>query len=68
MALGDGIARNKGRKSFAFQKGYKCAIDEMTGNLIRNSRTDVIDGKICLIVTEERIKVIADEMKKDLDI
>ena len=67
MALGDGIARNKGRKAFAFQKGYRCAIDEMTDNLIRNSRTEVIDDKVCLIVTEERIKVIAEEMKKALD-
>ena len=23
MALGDGIGRNKGRKGYAFQKGYK---------------------------------------------
>ena len=39
----------------------------MTDNLIRNIRTEVIDDKVCLIVTEERIKVIAEEMKKALD-
>ncbi len=64
MALGDGIARNKGRKGFAYQKGYKAAIDDMRGNLIRNSRTEVIDGKVCLIVTEERINEIVKEMKR----
>jgi hypothetical protein len=29
MALGDGIARNKGRKGYAFQKGYNKAIDDV---------------------------------------
>lgn len=46
-----------------FSDGYNRAIDEMQGNLIRNSRTEVIDGKICFVVTEERIKQIADLMK-----
>lgn len=67
MALGDGIARNKGNKGYAFQKGYKTAIDDMTDNLIRNSRTEVIDGKIVLIVTEERIKNVAEQMKMHLN-
>lgn len=67
MALGYGIARNKGNKGYAFQKGYKTAIDDMTGNLIRNSRTEVIDGKVVLIVTEDRIKFVAEEMKKRLN-
>lgn len=66
MALGDGIARNKGYKGYAFQKGYKAAIDDMVDNLIRNSRTEIIDGKVTLIVTEERIKVIAEQMKEKL--
>lgn len=66
MALGDGIARNKGYKGYAFQKGYKAAIDDMTDNLIRNSRTEIIDGKVTLIVTEERIKTIAEQMKEKL--
>ena len=66
MALGDGIARNKGYKGYAFQKGYKSAIDDMTDNLIRNSRTETIDGKITLVVTDERIKVIAEQMKTQL--
>lgn len=39
------------------------AIDEMQDNLIRNSRTEVIDGGICLIVTDKRIKQIAEQMK-----
>ena len=39
MSLGDGIGRNKGRKGYAFQKGYKEAIHDMSDNLIRNSRT-----------------------------
>lgn len=67
MALGDGIGRNKGFKGYAYQKGYKTAIDDMVGNLIRNSRTEVIDGKITFIVTDERIKFIAEEMKKQLN-
>ena len=66
MALGDGIARNKGYKGYAFQKGYKTAIDDMTDNLIRNSRTEVINGKVTLIVTEDRIKVISEQMKEKL--
>ena len=67
MALGDGIGRNKGRKGQAFQKGYKEAIHDMSDNLIRNSRTEIIDGKITLIVTEDRIKVIAEEMERQLN-
>lgn len=67
MALGDGIARNKGYKGYAFQRGYKTAIDDMTDNLIRNSRTEVIDGKVVLVVTEKRIKFVAEQMKKQLN-
>ena len=48
------------------KNAYKQAIDDMTGNLIRNSRTEVIDGKISLIVTAERIKIIAEKMKEDI--
>ena len=66
MALGDGIGRNKGRKGYAFQKGYKEAIHDMSDNLIRNSRTEIIDGKVTLIVTEDRIKAIAEEMERQL--
>lgn len=39
-------------------------IDTMRDNLIRNSRTESIDGKIKLIVAEDRINFIAEEMKK----
>lgn len=42
------------------------AIDEMQDNLIRNSRTKVIDGEICFIVTDKRIKQIAEMMKGEL--
>ena len=66
MALGDRIARNKGYKGYAFQKGYETAINDMTDNLIHNSRTEIIDGKVTLIVTENRIKVIAEQMKEKL--
>lgn len=52
-------ARDRGRK-----QGYVMAIKDMTDNLIRNSRTEVLDGKVTLIVTEDRIKVVADEMVK----
>lgn len=43
---------------------YEKAIEDMTNNLIRNSRTEVIDGKICLIVTDKRIKQIAEQLKE----
>lgn len=68
MALEDGITRNKNRKSYAFQKGYKAALQEMTDNLIRNSRTEIIDGKITLIVTEDRIRTVKFEMEKQMNI
>lgn len=68
MALGDGIARNKNRKSYAFQKGYKAALQEMTDNLIHNSRTEIVDGKITLIVTEDRIRTVKSEMEKQMNI
>lgn len=67
MALGDGIARNKGHKSFAYQKGYKSAVDDMTNNIIRNSRTEIIDGKITLVITEERVRIISAQMKNSLN-
>ena len=52
-------AVNKG-----YADGYNKAIDDMVGNLIANSRTEIIDGKLTLIVTEERIKTVANEMKR----
>lgn len=54
-------ARDRGRK-----QGYVMAIKDMADNLIRNSRTEVLDGKVTLIVTEDRIKVVADEMVKQV--
>ena len=45
----------------------KETIGDMVGNLIANSRTEIIDGKLMLIVTEERIKTVANEMKRQLD-
>ena len=49
------------------QEMYCKGIDDMVKNLISNSRTEIIDGKLMLIVTEERIKTVANEMKKRLD-
>lgn len=46
---------------------YCKGIDDMVKNLISNSRTEIIDEKLMLIVTEERIKTVANEMKKRLD-
>lgn len=43
--------------------GYNKAIDDFEKSLIGNSRTEVIDGKITLIVTEKRIKLIAEQLK-----
>ena len=49
------------------QEMYCKGVDDMVGNLIANSRTEIIDGKLMFIVTEERIKTVANEMKKRLD-
>ena len=46
---------------------YCKGIDDMVKNLIANSRTEIIDEKLMLIVTEERIKTVANEIKKRLD-
>ena len=46
---------------------YCKGIDDMVKNLISNSRTEIIDEKLMFIVTEERIKTVANEMKKRLD-
>lgn len=40
-------------------------VDKMVSNLIRNSRTEIVDDKIQLIVTEDRIKLIAEQMKRE---
>lgn len=47
-----------------YKLGYNKAIDNMVCSLIKNSTTEEIDGKICLIVTEERIKIVAEQLKK----
>lgn len=47
-----------------YQLGYNKAIDDFEKSLIGNSRTEVIDGKITLIVTEKRIKLIAEQLKE----
>ena len=44
--------------------GYQKAIDNMVCSLIKNSTTEEIDGKICLIVTEKRIKIVAEQLKE----
>lgn len=43
---------------------YSKAVDDMVNTLIRNSRTEEIDGNICLIVTDKRIKLIAEQLKE----
>lgn len=45
----------------------KQTIDEFVDNLIRNSRTEIIDGDIQLVVTEKRIITIAKVMKVETD-
>lgn len=47
-----------------YQLGYNKGIDDFEKSLIGNSRTEVIDGKITLIVTEKRIKLIAEQLKE----
>jgi CTP-dependent riboflavin kinase len=49
--------------NMGYTKGYRKAIDDMANNLIRNSRTEFIDREICLIVTDKRIRQIAELMK-----
>ena len=69
MPLGDGVGRNKGKKHWSYgrKRDYELGIDDLVDNLIRNSRTEIIDGKAQLIVTEDRIKTIAAEMKKHIN-
>lgn len=51
-------------KDILFDTGYRAAIDDMQDNLIRNSRTETIDGRTRLIVTEDIIETICREMRK----
>ena len=57
----------KDNYEMGMENGYNNVIDDMVGNLIANSRTEIIDEKITLIVTEERIKTVANEKKRQLD-
>jgi len=54
---------NENSDNFIDKKSYNKAIDDMHYNLIRSSKTEVINGKICLIVTDERIYTITKMMK-----
>lgn len=45
-------------------ESYNKAIEDMVSSLIRNSSTEAINGKICLIVTEKRIRLVAEQLKK----
>lgn len=47
-----------------YKVGYNKAIDDMARSLIKNSTTEEIGEKICLIVTEERIGIVAKQLKK----
>ncbi len=58
------IQEEKKIKDALFDTGYKAAIDDMQVNLIRNSRTETIDGRMRLIVTEDTIEKICREMRK----
>ena len=51
-------------KDILFDTGYRAAIDDIQDNLIRNSRTETIDGRTRLIVTEDTIETICREMRK----
>lgn len=52
------------RKDLLFNTGYRTAVDDMQDDLIRNSRTETIDSRIRLIVTEDTIETIYREMRK----
>lgn len=55
------------KKDLLFDTGYRAAIDDMQDNLIRNSRTETIDGRTRLIVTKDTIETICREMRKRCD-
>lgn len=59
-----GDPRGKQIKDHMFKMGYEAAVDDVQENLIRNSRTEIIDGKVMLIVTEKTIKTICNELKR----
>lgn len=47
-----------------YERSYNKAIEDMVSSLIRNSSTEAIDGNVTLVVTDERIKFIAKQLKK----
>lgn len=69
MALGDGIARNKGRKGYAFQKGYNTAIDEFAERLqekVESFQTKINGFKADVLTLDyfvEFVDEIAEQMK-----
>ena len=71
LAIADEISaideKSEQERKMTYRNGYMDGVKEMQSNLIRCSRTEVIDEKIQLIVTEDRIKTIADEMEKQME-
>ena len=71
LAIADEISaideKTKQERKMTYRDGSMDGVKEMQSNLIRCSRTEVIDEKIQLIVTEDRIKTIVDEMKKQME-
>jgi hypothetical protein len=49
-----------------FVDGYLQAINDMTDNLIRNGQLEAVDNVISLVVTDEKIKLIAKEMENNI--
>lgn len=46
------------------KQSYNKAIEDMVSSLIRNSSTEAINGNVTLVVTDKRIKFIAEQLKK----
>ena len=46
------------------KQSYNKAIEDMVRSLIRNSSTEAINGNVTLVVTDKRIKFIAEQLKK----
>lgn len=47
-----------------YERDYNKAIEDMVSSLIRNSSTEAINGNVTLVVTDKRIKFIAEQLKK----
>ena len=61
MALGDGIARNKGYKGYAFQKGYKAGLDDFLKVI---SKEFGADNEV--VIEQYDLRKIAEKLKVNL--